>query len=126
MENIKNAKFLLIIWVVLFVSYKAYFGWNEDPINEIERKLDILCKFGVYIAVCYYILPFFKMYEYFVNKFEMKMADILPSVAAEWIDGIGELTNDQKLKVWNNIQPSLDTYSRDRQLEHGDMPSWFE
>jgi len=64
--------------------------------------------------------------EYFIDKFARKMNDSLPSVAAEWIDGIGELTNEQKLKVWNNIQCSLDIYSRDRQFEHGDMPTWVK
>jgi len=63
--------------------------------------------------------------RYFVNKFEMKMFFSLPSDAAWWVDGIGEINNNERRGIWFRIQDSLDRLSRDRQAEHGDMPAWI-
>ena len=63
--------------------------------------------------------------RYFVDKFEMKMSGSVPSVAAWWIDGIGEITAAEKRGIWVRIQGSLDLLARDRGAEHEDFPTWI-
>ena len=62
---------------------------------------------------------------YFVNKYKMKMNNSVPSVAAYWIDGIGEMRTSDKRKVWKRIQKNIDQDSRDRGWENEDYPSWI-
>jgi len=63
--------------------------------------------------------------EYFTNKFEMKMNGSLPAESAWWIDGINELKEWEKQIIWFRIKQFIDWDSRDRQLEHEDIPDWF-
>jgi len=65
-----------------------------------------------------------KQINYFVIKFQMKMAGSVPSVAAWWVDGISELSASEKAEVFNQIQGSLDLLARDRGAEHEDLPLW--
>lgn len=62
--------------------------------------------------------------EYFENKFIMKMDGSLPSEAAWWIDGIGELDEWEKISIWMRVKNFIDWDSRDRGAEHGDVPEW--
>lgn len=63
--------------------------------------------------------------KYYTEKFGMKMNGSLPSEAAWWIDGIGNIDTGTKVLIWKNIQKYLDRDSRDRQLEHADLPEWL-
>ena len=60
----------------------------------------------------------------YVRKFDQKMTGSLPSEAADWIDGINQGTDQDKLDIWYEIRKSLDWTSRDRRRENCDMPAW--
>jgi hypothetical protein len=49
----------------------------------------------------------------FIEKFRDKMKGSVPSTAAGWVDGIGELSVAEKKAVWKGIQGYLDKKSKD-------------
>ena len=53
------------------------------------------------------------------------MAGSLPSTAAWWIDGINKGTEEDMREIFSQARSSMDWTSRDRQREHGDMPTWY-
>lgn len=63
--------------------------------------------------------------RFYAEKFEMKMAGSLPSTAAWWIDGINRGTEEDMREIFSQARSSMDWTSRDRQREHGDMPTWY-
>lgn len=62
--------------------------------------------------------------EYFTWKFYAKMHNTVPSTAAWWVDGIGELGNQDKLRIWKNIQFMLDNESPDPGAQSDDWPDF--
>lgn len=70
MKNIKISNILIIIWGLHFIIYNTYFGWNLKPINDYEVIQDLISRWIFYIAIMFYLLPVFKLYEHAVNEFE--------------------------------------------------------
>ena len=64
--------------------------------------------------------------DYFIDKFSRKMSDSTVSGSAWWIDGISELSDKEKKQVWDKVKHLTDTKSRDRQMEHNDLPTWLK
>lgn len=62
--------------------------------------------------------------NFYIEKFRMKMADSLPSVAAEWIDGINKGTQDDLRDIYYEVRNDIDWTSPDPQRMSGDMPVW--
>jgi hypothetical protein len=63
--------------------------------------------------------------NFYIEKFRMKMAGSLPSVAAEWIDGINKGTREQLAKIFMTVRNDIDWTSPDPQREKGIMPVWY-
>lgn len=59
--------------------------------------------------------------SFFIDKFKRKMRGSSKGEAAEWIDGIGEINDDEKRKIWKKIQPYLDDYD-----DKTSLPSWIK
>lgn len=62
--------------------------------------------------------------NYYINKFRMKMAGSLPSVAAEWIEGCNRGTNRDRAMIYDAIRNDLDWVAKDPQRMAGNMPTW--
>lgn len=62
--------------------------------------------------------------NYYINKFRMKMTGCLPSVAAEWIDGINKGTMSDMRDIYYEVRNDIDWTSPDPQRAKGDMPVW--
>jgi len=62
--------------------------------------------------------------NFYIGKFRMKMAGCLPSVAAEWIDGINKGTQDDLRDIYYEVRNDIDWTSPDPQRMSGDMPVW--
>lgn len=60
--------------------------------------------------------------KYFIEKFRDKMNGSPYQASAYWVDGIGELNNDEKKLVWKGIQEYVNksTYNKAE-----DLPNWI-
>lgn len=64
--------------------------------------------------------------KFYINKFQMKMSGCIPSVAAEWIDGINKGTQEQLVEIFRTVRNEMDWTSFDGARKKGDMPVWFK
>jgi uncharacterized protein YbbC (DUF1343 family) len=72
MKKIKLAKLIIQINLLFFVVYNAYFGFNSQPLTEIEENCDIIFSSITKIGILIYILPLFTLYESAVESKDNK------------------------------------------------------
>lgn len=62
---------------------------------------------------------------FYIEKFQRKMTNCLPSTAAWWIDGINRGTESDMSQIFFEIRNEIDWVSPDPRRERGDMPAWY-
>ena len=72
MKKIKIGKTLMMIWFITYIVYNTYFGWNKEPMSEIEKNFDTASSILLWIGVLVYFNPIYKLYEDAVSKMESK------------------------------------------------------
>lgn len=70
MKKIKFAEWLIVLLAIFFVVYNTIFGWNNQPVNNVEKTCDTIFTLGLYLAWFIFLLPIFDLYKYHVNKIE--------------------------------------------------------
>lgn len=70
MRQIKAAKYLFAVWIILFLAENFYFGWNFTPQSETEKTIDLLLIVLLKISIGLYFAPIFTMYEKFIQRHE--------------------------------------------------------
>jgi len=63
MKKIKLAKLIIQFNLIFFVVYNAYFGFNSQPLTEIEEICDSIFSAITKIGILIYSLPLFTLYE---------------------------------------------------------------
>ena len=64
-----NIAFVMcILNIVYFVVYNSLFGWNLEPVSDMEKVCDAIFSAIVRIAALMYILPLFKHYMSLISK----------------------------------------------------------
>lgn len=70
MKLLKIGRVVFLLWAIYFISYNTYFGWNVEPINEIEKKFDVVSNILWYLSMFFYFLPILTLYEKAVEKLD--------------------------------------------------------
>lgn len=70
MKKIKVAKMLFMIVLSFWIGETWWFGWNDKPINDYEKKCDEIVQFGWGICLCLYFSPIFKWVEKRISEDE--------------------------------------------------------
>jgi hypothetical protein len=73
MKKIKLAKAIIQLNFLFWVIYNTYFGWNANPLTQIEENCDTIFSLMIKVAIVIYIIPFFSLYEKII-KHEDKRA----------------------------------------------------
>jgi hypothetical protein len=72
MKRIKWSKYILGAWILHFVIFNTYFGWNKEPINDAELYQDHISRFLLYAWLFTYISPIYGLYEDAINRLEKR------------------------------------------------------
>ena len=59
--------------------------------------------------------------KYFIEKFRDKMQGTTPGSAAWWVDGITEVSDEEKLEIWTGIQQYID---KKGEKDPTELPAW--
>jgi hypothetical protein len=70
MKLYKLGSNIIIITIVFNFLYTWYYGWNTEPISELEKTLDVICKYAIEIGIVCLIIPGLKLYKYNIEKYE--------------------------------------------------------
>lgn len=70
MRLIKFGRNLILLAIVFNFLYTAYYGFNEEPINETEKTLDTITQYMMYFGIIAFIIPLFWLYEFKVEEYE--------------------------------------------------------
>ena len=61
-----KAKFgiiLMVVWLIFYVAYNTYFGWNQSPQSELEKIFDSIVSGGLSAALIIYFWPLLTVYN---------------------------------------------------------------
>jgi hypothetical protein len=66
--DIKLSKWIIVLNTIFYICYNYYFGWNHDPINQVEKTCDSIFLIIWALAIYRYFKPLFIKYEQWVSK----------------------------------------------------------
>ena len=70
MKEIKIGGIIMFIGFVFFVVQNEYFGWNTEPMSDLEAKADKLNNLIITVGFIVYLSPLRKLYENAIEKNE--------------------------------------------------------
>jgi len=70
MKKIKIAGNLIVIWFLHFLIYNTYYGWNLEPLTDMEKMWDTVSSVFLYICFFFYMTPLLKLYEDAIKRME--------------------------------------------------------
>ena len=82
MKSIKTAQKSTWLWVIGFIAYNNYFGWNKLPLTELETTFDMVFRVWMTLNIVIYLYPLLKRYEKWIEKQEQ--ADKNQEERASW------------------------------------------
>jgi hypothetical protein len=82
MKSIKISQKSTWLWVIGFIAYNTYFGWNKTPLSELETTFDGVFRVWMTFNIVIYLYPLFKRYEKWIEKQEL--ADKIQQERASW------------------------------------------
>lgn len=65
---IKIADNVFIVWLVFYLIYNTYFGWNSEPINKAEYVCDQISNVMVNGAVLMFMIATFRVTRDYIDK----------------------------------------------------------
>lgn len=68
MKSIRTAKISNMLWILGFIAYNTYFGWNKIPLSELETTFDGIFRVWMILNIVIYLYPLFKRYEKWIEK----------------------------------------------------------
>lgn len=57
-----------MLWVIGFIAYNTYFGWNKLPLSELETTFNGVFRVWMTFNIGNYLFPLFKRYEKWIEK----------------------------------------------------------
>ena len=72
MKEIKIGSVLINIGIVFYVLENFYFGWNKNPMSDMELYADNVVLFLVYVGVGFYASPLIEIYKDAIKNNESK------------------------------------------------------
>tara|TARA_R110002096_G_scaffold85214_2_gene196167 strand:- start:444 stop:671 length:228 start_codon:yes stop_codon:yes gene_type:complete len=75
MKKIKLGTTIMIANLIFWACYNTYFGWNKEPINDLEKQFDDLYRVVMYFAWAIYFLPLLGVYTDFIKRHEESKKD---------------------------------------------------
>jgi len=75
MKKINLAKNIIILTILFMVVYNSYFGWNLHPTSPEERLCDMIASLASKLAIFFYLIPLFSLYESTVKKQEERKVE---------------------------------------------------
>lgn len=67
MKQIKLGKKIIFWNFIYWIIYNTIFGWNLEPINDVEKALDFIFLVVFLLGVIQYTKPAFIAYETFIE-----------------------------------------------------------
>lgn len=64
------AEYSLKAILLLFISYNTYYGWNEEPMNDIEKQFDDFFNTLVGLWFGYILFVIIKYVKFKVENFK--------------------------------------------------------
>lgn len=71
MKKIKIGTLLLRIGFVIYILENFYFGWNKEPMSDLELYADNVVRFCLYVGMIFYLMPIWGIYEDYVKRHEL-------------------------------------------------------